>query len=220
MIQCPNRGQVGSAKMWAELALFVPVQFQMRQLSKIYDWQREVKLPKTVHFFNACKLNRMKGQHFWLARSKSSAMHFLFSAFRCFFHMEGVWFSRVTCFLQKGHNWKAEEAQMCVRMEHKGVLTFLCLREQSWTLFCCFFSCSRSVHNLLSSPKWAQLWQHWNAFQKKETLNQSTEFLVHFAIPDLNLKKTLLWCLTTDRVYPWSWLPGSHCCLSQNRIPK
>lgn len=81
--------------------------------------------------------------------------------------MEGVRFSRVTCFLQKGHDWKAEEAQMCVRMEHKGVLTSPRLREQSWTLFC-WFLCSRSVHNLLSSPKWAQLWQHWNAFQKKK----------------------------------------------------
>lgn len=81
--------------------------------------------------------------------------------------MEGVRFSWVTCFLQKGHHWKAKEAQMCVRIEHKGVLTSPRFREQSWTLFC-WFLCSRSVHNLLSSPKWAQLWQHWNASHEKK----------------------------------------------------
>lgn len=84
MIQCPNQGRVGSTKMWAELALFVPVQFQMRLLSKIYDCQRKVKFPKTVHFFNARKLNSSKGQRFWPALGKFSRMYSLFSAFKGF----------------------------------------------------------------------------------------------------------------------------------------
>lgn len=54
---------------------------------------------------------------------------------------------------------------------------------------------------------------------KKITLNQSIEFVVHFTIPDSNSRKTLM-CLTIDRVFPWSWLPGSHHCLSQKHNPK
>lgn len=185
MIQCPNRGQVGSAEMWADLALFVPGQFQMRQLSKIYDWQREVKLIKTVHFFNACELNSMKGQRFWLDHSKSSEMHFLFSALRCF---QGVRFHGWPVFSKRDIVGRPMRHR-CVWGRSTNVSSPLHASVSRAQLYFVGFYVPPLCIICRVPPNELSCGNTEMHSGKKRNLNQRTEFLVHFANPDSNFKK-------------------------------